>query len=179
MLKSPFPDNVAFIALSTDSAPPFTLHPQEEELCNKWHSEHRKRLFKLGRHAAHMALETIGFSNNAPILRGSAGEPMWPQGYVASISNTGSIAVAAAAKRSDYRTLGIDIEFASRKVRAQISKYICTENELGALESYFSKKIDSWKLLMIFSAKECFYKAIFPLCGQYIGFKDVELLFDP
>lgn len=152
---------------STDSD--LRLHPGEEAICAGWRSEDQKRLFKLGRFAAHEALRRLGLEEQSPVLRGAEGEPVWPDGIVGSISNTSGVAIAAVARRTNYLSIGVDIELASRLMRPDTAGFICTENELGEFQR------GQLPLLRLFSAKECVYKAVAPLYGRFIGFKDVEL----
>ena len=169
MIDSPFPETVAFAAVREADMEGVHLHPEEEALCAAWRAEARRLQFRMGRLAAHRALQQLGLDGDLPVRRGSHGEPLWPPGTVGSIANTKGMAIAAAARIEDARSLGIDIESLSRPLRTDIAGFICTDTEREALGD------DETSLRRIFCAKEALYKALFPLCGHYIGFKDIEL----
>src|SRR5690606_8339287 len=71
--------------------------------------ETRRRQFEAGRSAAREALASFGVRAQ-PILRGAVGEPLWPDGFVGSITHTRSVAAAAVASRDDFQGIGIDID---------------------------------------------------------------------
>ena len=68
----------------------------------------RKREFRAGRAAARAALEACGLSPQ-PILRDKARRPIWPPGFVGSISHTDHLAAAIAGDQSAFAGLGLDI----------------------------------------------------------------------
>lgn len=168
MLSSPFPPDIAFACVTPDIADKRRLPDDEEFICEKWLSPERRQQFRMGRLAAHFALETLGGNAWAPILRGPAGEPLWPCSFTGCISNTTGCAIAAAAHLGDYYSLGLDLERKDRRINPNIRKFICTEAEADKMQS-------EEDLLFIFTAKECLYKALYPLCSCFISFQDMEL----
>ncbi len=163
------PRDISICFAAGDSCPDVRLVAEEEIICRSWRSEAQKNLFQLGRFAAHEALRKLGFNEQVPILRSTEGAPVWPDGIVGSISNTSGAAAAAVARRTDYLSIGIDIESENRTIRPDTARFICTENELEAHAR------GDLPLLRLFCAKECVYKAVAPLFHRFIGFKDVEL----
>lgn len=167
------PSDISVCFARRDSNAAISLLPEEEAICANWRSADRKMLFRLGRVAAHDALKKLGFDAQRAVLRGGEGEPLWPEGYVGSISNTAGTAVAVAACRDHYASLGVDIELKTRTIRSDTANFICTESELALAQQA------KLPLLRLFSAKECFYKALSPLWNHFISFKDVSLSWDP
>lgn len=136
----------------------------------------RVRSFHAGRHCAALALQRLGVQR-APILRGRSGEPVWPAGVVGSITHCRGYAAAAVSWAQGALALGIDVERA-RALRPGVRKRICTPRELAALERLPMVEGVPWEVV-IFSAKESFYKAWFPVTGRRLGFSDVQILVDP
>ncbi|OCG69047.1 4'-phosphopantetheinyl transferase family protein, partial [Gilliamella sp. Fer4-1] len=119
----------------------------------------RKLEFLLGRCCAYEALFNLG--NNADFLaRTKDGVPIWPDGFVGSISHTHGEILALATNQQHYLAVGIDIE-----------KIICEQDAFGLINLVLNS--DEKKLILgmdvqemlivitlIFSAKESFYKLI-------------------
>lgn len=139
--------------------------------------EIRKTQFLLGRMAAHMALSQLGVTEPNPILKGPRGQPLWPDGYIGSITHTKSIGLAAVAKQENILALGIDLEARDRKFNHKTAKHVCTPAE----EAWVFANGDDVqsRLLSLFSAKESIYKAYVPIIHGSLGFKDVDLTWDP
>jgi len=62
-----------------------------------------------GRRAARRVVNAMGAS---PLLypQGFGGEPIWPQGFIGSITHTGRVALAVAARSSTAHSIGVDFE---------------------------------------------------------------------
>lgn len=118
------------------------------------------------------ALEKLGV-HGVLIPTGKHREPLWPQGIVGSISHCDSLTGAIVAKRSDYVSLGFDIEEIGR-VTTDLWDLVFSENEKLFLHSALDveRRILS---ALFFSAKEAFYKFEYPITGLYLDFLDVEL----
>src|SRR5438105_3651921 len=67
-----------------------------------------------------------------PVLRGAAGMPQWPDGFVGSMAHDSSIAVAALARRTDHLSIGIDIEPAEA-LEPDLIEIVATEHERSTL----------------------------------------------
>ncbi len=96
-----------------------------------FNSPERYRMFSLGRYTAELALELQNCLN--PLVgRDQQGIPLFPGGFVGSISHTTTrreaVATALIGRAADYRGIGVDIEETSRDV-SPIAKKILTDDE--------------------------------------------------
>lgn len=124
----------------------------------------RYREFLLGRHAAHRALCQSGDwqASLCRIGRDEFGAPQWPEGATGSISHSRGTYVAAAASRSDYLSLGIDVEAARGPGLARAINRLCkSEGDANHPNP-----------TVLFSAKEAIYKAVHPHIGGHLWFTD-------
>lgn len=141
-------------------------------------AEKRRREYRCGRHHARQALSLAG-GTLAPILRDSDGVPLFPQGFAGSITHTGrSRTLAAAAVAPGSLNLGIDAE-ELQDLPEDMIEYILSRSERERLrEDLRSDSSLSFKeglgALVAFSAKEAFYKCVFPKLRCRLGFHDVE-----
>lgn len=97
--------------------------------------------------------------------------PLWPERIVGSISHTNNHAVALVANHPHYSLLGIDVE---EIVNCQDAALI--GRAVGSSTEYLQKApgmTDSEFATLVFSAKEAFYKAVYPLVRQLFDFRDV------
>ncbi len=151
---------------------------------------HRKSEFLTGRSAAREALAGCGGPVCA-IPQGERGEPIWPAGYRGSITHTkGLVAAACMAQthpvfvpaalngtevlhQKKILAVGIDLEGAGRKLSDAAWHHILSDDDAQHLAG-----VDDFRLkLVVFSAKESLYKALYPLCGEFFGFHDASLQF--
>ena len=107
MIEEILPDGAIAVEARDDSADA-ALFPEEEALLASA-IEKRRREFATGRMCAHSALQQLGYPAGA-ILRGSRGEPLWPEGVVGSITHCDGYRAAAVARSQEIVTLGIDAE---------------------------------------------------------------------
>ncbi|MBL8201895.1 MAG: 4'-phosphopantetheinyl transferase superfamily protein [Chromatiales bacterium] len=136
-------------------------------------SARRLQEYSAGRGHARKALERLGLRSPA-IAVGPDRAPLWPAGFVGSISHAGDLVLAVAAPSSLIRGIGIDLEPAL-PLDADLVHRVCRPGELAALAPAVAS---SQRGKLIFSAKESVYKCIAPLTGVFLEFEDVELLFD-
>ena len=164
--------NLAFAILSAEETIGYTLKSDEAKLLSPRACQRKREEFTLGRTAARLALERLGIQKSPSILRCQDGEPLWPAGVAGSITHCYPWTIAVVAKGTERFTIGIDLEDVQRIKEIDISKLICTENELDwvYVGADFRKR-----LAIIFSVKEAIYKAFYPLCHRYIDFKEVTL----
>lgn len=101
------------------------------------------------------------------ILKGSSGAPIWPDSMVGSMAHSAEMAVAALARRTDFLSLGIDIEPA-QPLDADLLTLVATLGERQALAS------DPLAGRLLFTIKEAVYKAVNPLDGVFLEHHDVE-----
>jgi enterobactin synthetase component D len=146
------------------------LLPLEETYLGPNAAARRRFFFALGRAAARDALGEIGVAPVA-IGRGSAGEPVWPEGVVGAISHTGDMAVAIVGWQTDYAGLGVDLEQLSPGLSDKAARLVCTPAELAWVGDAGSTPRGT----MLFSAKEAVFKALFPIERIWLGFSDAEL----
>jgi 4'-phosphopantetheinyl transferase EntD len=135
-----------------------TLWPEETDHIAKA-VEGRRAEFTAGRVLARRALATLDGPDCA-IPPGSRNMPVWPAGYVGSISHAHGFVAVAAARRTDLLSIGIDVENALR------------------FRPELEKKIVQMALAIMFSAKEAFYKCQYPITECYLGFHDAHVVID-
>ena len=140
-----------------------------EAACVAAASPVRRRQFASGRHLARTALGRLQ-SGNDPILQHGR-QPVWPQGFIGSISHAQALAAVVAARCGVLSALGVDIERANR-LKAALHSRVLTKRERQRPWA------DEREGAMAFSAKEAGYKAVNPLTGLFIGFREVEVIFD-
>lgn len=130
--------------------------------------------FRAGRHCARHALRKLGIEN-FELLKGPNREPIWPKGVVGSISHSEKYAAAAVASSKMFKSLGIDIEGA-KPLADGLCHTIATPDEIRMLTTLPGEW--PWDTLL-FSAKESFYKAWFPLTRKVLEFHDVRVDIEP
>jgi 4'-phosphopantetheinyl transferase EntD len=136
--------------------------------------EDRRHEFFTGRNLARRALANAG----CPPMRILVDEnriPIWPDGYLGSISHSGSICVAHVGRRSDFLGIGVDLE-QQRAVSRELFSYVATQDEWERLSKKKSWNLDIGSLC--FSAKEAFFKAYFPVTRIFLDFFDISLEVD-
>ena len=133
----------------------------------------RKAAFIAGRVCAAHAVAQLKGEPQVPKV-GDAGQPVWPGDIVGAITHTDDYAAVIVANQREYRGLGIDAEILLDLGEANsLAHLILTPDEHRIKYSGF----DFARFVTIaFSAKESFYKAIYPLVGHFIDFQDVEIL---
>jgi len=130
--------------------------------------------FTAGRVCAHIALARLGVATTAPILRGEDRAPIWPRGFVGSISHTDTWCAAAVARADDLRSIGIDLEPAT-PLKEALWRRVCTPRERDWLQSLPEPGLAG---KVLFSAKESVYKCQYPITTQFLGFHALELEID-
>ena len=109
------------------------------------------------------------------IATGKHRNPIWPAGFIASITHTDNIAICAASYKHDHEYLGIDLEKRLNLKFVTEIKYsiinLQEENLLLKCELSFE---DAFTLT--FSAKESLFKALYPRVGRYFDFSAVQVI---
>ncbi len=172
MIETLFPAGVITV-LANDAMAEEPLHPDEQPFAAKM-SEARRREFALGRACARHALARLGIPG--PVLRGDDRAPLWPEGVVGSLTHCDHFCAAAVAHCELVLSLGLDAELDS-PLRERVVQRICTPDERAHLAEL--PEIPSGWEKLVFSAKESFYKAYYPVARSFLGFQDVALRFDP
>lgn len=148
------------------------LLAEELDLLRPGTVERRRESFRLGRQAAHRALDALG-RDNGPILTGENREPIWPDGVVGSITHAAGrgIALVAPSDRSD----GVGIDLEARRPAPELTDLVPRDEERSWLDILdIEEHTDA--LLALFSAKETIYKAFFPRVGAFFGFDAASLI---
>jgi len=148
----------------------------------RW-AEKRLWEFRAGRHCARRALARLGADHE--VLRkgvpsGEQGVPRWPAGFVGSITHTGRgpTHFAASAVTRAARSLGLDAEL-DLPLRHELWQRVLTPDERRRAQASCAPAEQRGRYaLLVFSAKEAFFKAVFPLSGVFLGFHDVVVDFD-
>ncbi|MGH8228877.1 MAG: 4'-phosphopantetheinyl transferase family protein [Steroidobacteraceae bacterium] len=150
---------------------PATLDPQEARYVTHA-APKRAAEFAAGRACARTALAALGISGFA-LRPGPNREPAWPAGVVGSITHTAGYCGAAVARQSQLLCLGIDAERRGR-VHRRLWHRITTKAERVWLEGLPHERASDMAAV-IFSAKEAFFKAQFPLTREWLAFADVSV----
>ena len=137
----------------------------------------RRAEFAAGRHCAREALRALGVdSADDPIDIGPHREPLWPKGITGSITHCAGYACAAVARESDILAIGIDSErVVHPSAMTSIEHHIASPAEVERISTQWSGGDDVLRTL-VFSAKECLFKCLFPRVRRYWGFLDVEMM---
>ncbi len=175
VFSSPFPSGVAFCFLAAGAPATPPLLPAEQALLGGRASARRRADFARGRHCAREALARLGLpgARETPLMRGEGRAPRWPEGVVGSITHSGGMAAAAAARAEAYPGIGLDLERIGRSSPRVVAR-ILRPAERAALEP-LPPAAQAEAVALVFSAKEAIYKALNPATGVFLGFRDAEL----
>lgn len=132
----------------------------------------RRAEFAAGRVLARRLLERVNVAA-APIPVGPGRAPVWPEGVVGSIAHTRGLCVAAAARRADIRSLGIDAE-PDEPLEPDLWDTICTDEEIAWLGGQPAESRGRLARIL-FSAKESVFKCQYPVTRDWLDFKDVTI----
>ena len=133
----------------------------------------RQHEFAAGRQCAANALQSLGESGRVQMR--SDRSPVWPKGFVGSISHTKELVWAAAASTKTTLSLGIDVEkIADAQTIDEIQGVVASAKETELLTELVSSR--EVGVTLAFSAKEAVYKCIAPLGVNWLNFLDVELV---
>ncbi len=152
------------------------LHPLERALVAQA-VDVRKAEFGDARWCAHQALAQLGANTEQPILRGERGMPLWPKGFVGSITHTTGLRAAVAAPSSAVLAVGLDVEPA-QPLPDGICSTIARPGELRQLDRLRAGGLACADRLL-FCAKEATYKAWFPLAHRFLDFDEAEIELRP
>ena len=141
----------------------------------KEHHPGRINEFLAGRYCAVLACEKLGV-NLGRLDQGDKRNPLWPKGVVGSISHTKDLAVAVVASESQVKAIGVDVEnIVDHKKIAALESLVLLPEELTYLGQFPTEKRLEL-LTLVFSIKEAFYKALFPLVQTYFGFHEAKVV---
>ncbi len=136
---------------------------------DKIKSPSRRDEFLRGRYLCHHVLNRNASSQENLIIQKSDNEfPIWPTGFVGSLSHKKSIVGCLIGGSSRFQSMGLDIE-TLEKFHMGLMPKICNEEE-------YSYVTDIEALAIIFSAKETLFKAIYPLGKIFFYFHDARIV---
>ncbi|KAA0970582.1 4'-phosphopantetheinyl transferase superfamily protein [Aureimonas fodinaquatilis] len=136
----------------------------------------RRAEFATGRACARAAMAQLGLHPQAVAVAPDR-SPVWPAGLVGCISHSASLCGAVVARQADgVRALGLDIEEA-QPLEPDLWQEICFDSELDYLHGLPEHEA-GLMAKVIFSAKECAYKAQYPLTNELFGFEAFRVLPD-
>ncbi|WP_103063716.1 4'-phosphopantetheinyl transferase family protein [Actinomyces qiguomingii] len=169
-LRLLLPPSVAVV--ETRQERPYPLYPQEQAFIAGAVAG-RIREFTTVRWCADRALHDIGHRRPAQVP-GPAGEPSWPPGVVGSMTHCRGYRAAAVAMASDLDSIGIDAE-PDAALPAGVLEHVAS-----AREKHLCERLASWSPgvsfdRLLFSIKECVFKAWFPCEGTWLDFEDAEV----
>ncbi|WP_269859618.1 4'-phosphopantetheinyl transferase family protein [Streptomyces sp. RPT161] len=148
------------------------LFPQERKLLGN-SVERRRREFTTVRACARRALADLGLPPT-PVLPGVRNAPRWPDGIVGSMTHCDGYRAAALARAAEMVTVGIDAE-PDLPLRPGVVESIALPSELSWVRAAVPGAVHRDRLL--FSAKECVYKAWYPMMRSELDFEDAEIAF--
>jgi 4'-phosphopantetheinyl transferase EntD len=152
----------------------FTYRGNFPELASA--SPKRRREFRLGRFHAQRALASIGVEG-AVVGRGSDRAPLWPSGVVGSITHCEAYCAAVVAPEARMLAIGLDLETADA-MEPGLWRMIAGVDELEAAAAAAALPLgEAAKLL--FSIKEAFYKAYWPVAGRFVDFLQARATVGP
>lgn len=159
------------------SPPP--IHPAEARF-TAGAVARRQIEFATGRACARRVLSRLGIDSFV-LEVGERRAPRWPPGVVGTITHTwanaGGYCAVVAARAEHFVALGIDAEGADA-VSPSMWPIVLTNGERGWLEGQ-DEDSRSFFASAVFSAKEAFFKAQFPVTARFLEFRDVEVQLDP
>ncbi|MBD1557622.1 4'-phosphopantetheinyl transferase superfamily protein [Vibrio sp. S9_S30] len=133
----------------------------------------RKAEFVAGRTVARAALQSLGCTCvELPI--GEHRAPVWPKGWIGSISHTDDMALAVVGLSGEVSMLGLDVEnlIAETQLDSLMPMFVSAK-ELELLPTTtLSRQAFA---TLVFSAKESVFKAIYPYVKTYLEFTDSML----
>lgn len=136
-------------------------------------TKNRKIEFFAGRVCAETAFERLS-GKKIRIASSPDRSPVWPSGFVGSISHCEGFATAVVAAKSAVNGIGVDAEILiSPSQVSLLSDMFILPEELNLIQS------DHWSnskfATLIFSAKESIFKCFYPHIKSYFDFKDAVI----
>ena len=170
IVSSLFPAGVG-VAIGKPTMGQDSLWPCEKEYVKNAVFSRRQE-FARGRGAARLALAQLGCPKVAIAARPDR-TPIWPDGYVGSISHCNGFCGAVVCKIADLSAIGFDAEVLSSST-TEIDSLMFSREE----RSHFSTlpALHNWRIIA-FSAKEAFYKFYYPKSGHRLTFLDIGITF--
>lgn len=173
MLERILPTSASVVATRVDLHG--ALYPEEESVVRQA-VEKRRREFTTVRACAREALAQLGQPHQA-IPSGARGEPLWPAGFVGSITHCEGYRACAVARAGDLLTVGVDAE-PNEPLPDGLLEDIALPDEREWLRYLARRTPETHWDRLLFSIKESVYKAWFPLAEKWLGFEDAVVAID-
>ena len=133
----------------------------------------RQAEFVAGRWAARALLARFGQAETL-LGVGAHREPIWPAGWIGSISHAAGHVAATVARSEGVGGIGIDLErLVDAEVAETLSRQVVDENERALLAGCGMRELEA--MTVAFSAKESFFKAAFATVREYFDFDAVRI----
>ncbi len=146
-----------------------------ENTCRPTREDRRLLVMKqrsAAREATNRLLSSLGLPN-AEVARNEDRSPRWPGGIVGSIAHSESWIFVAVARTEDVKGLGVDVEtIMTSRMHDEIGGVYLNANELALIGAEAELERAS---TVCFSAKEAFFKCVYPLARVFFDFKDAEI----
>ena len=150
--------------------------PPEEAVSVARAVPERAREFAAGRTFARIALASLGATAD-PLPAGPNRAPIWPRGFVGSITHVVGYAAVAVGRARDIMSVGVDIEDSGRFDPVYVEQIFSPRERLLYLPSAEPPELRRVGAL-VFSAKEAVYKALSALGEVRIRFADCTIAVD-
>lgn len=135
----------------------------------------RQAEFIAGRLCAQAILAAYGLEQHTVGI-GSQREPLWPPGFVGSITHNGHYAAAIACPAATLLGVGIDIESVIQgEARQAMVDLVVSRAEADLLRAAAGELSFDCLLTLVFSAKESFFKAAFAQVRAFVDFDAVNV----
>ncbi len=131
--------------------------------------------FLAGRLCARAALaELCGGAMDISLPIGDSGAPVWPRGFIGSISHAAGLVSAVVAPAARARGIGFDIEAITPESTARtILDDLATVEETTLAQDGHSEIAPG--VTALFSLKEAVFKCLYPIVRTYFDFRDVTV----
>jgi 4'-phosphopantetheinyl transferase EntD len=161
------------VAIETSALSPaeHELYPEERAHIQKAVPKRRAE-FATARILARRALAALGAPSVALVPTADRA-PVWPSGYTGSISHCANYCAVVVALSRDVRSLGLDVEDL-RELEPTMLDLVLTSAERRWLHGQ-PEALRPLLPIVIFSAKEAYYKCQYPITHGFLEFHDVEL----
>jgi len=135
----------------------------------------RRREFATARALARLGLERFFGLHHFDLLNDKNRAPIWPQGIAGSLAHSSTRAWVALVDAA-YGTIGIDGENRDGLER-HLWSVIMRDEEIAYLNT-LEAPVGEHRALVIFSAKEALYKALFPWTRKFVDFKAAQIVLE-
>jgi len=169
-----FPACVRVAEMNPCEADPSRLHPAEQRQIDRA-APARRGEYSAGRLLARSLLDSLG-APAAPLLNRPDRAPAWPAGFVGSISHCTTLCAVVVASRWDICAIGVDVEPAVA-LDADVEPLVLTSRDRDSI-AQLPLRIRAIGGRLVFSAKEAFYKALYPTTGAFLDFTQAWVTFD-